>query len=151
MILDDYYNYIYKMDFNELNNRFKYLGAGSSRAVYEISTDCVGKFSFNKGGDSQCSLENHIFNNCRAYFREYLCPIIWYKKGMVIMKKAEPLGNIDYNMDLNLERIGRGENVRRDMRALARKYDLLYGDLLAPSSWGFIREKLYLIDYGCKD
>jgi len=70
---------------------------------------------------------------------------------MVVMKKAVPLRNINHYEDVDFDKIRKGKNIRGDMRAFSKKYNLLYGDLLAPSSWGFIREKLYLIDYGCKD
>ncbi|MDP4143797.1 MAG: hypothetical protein Q8936_04845 [Bacillota bacterium] len=150
--LEDEFNRIYDMDLHEINHKFKYIGEGSSRAVYALDNRLVIKVATCKSGYSQCKLENHIFNDVSDNLKDYLCPIIWYRPGMIVMPRAYPLTNVmNREDDVNLSKIGRGKQGYKDLRYLSKKYNLLFDDIIAPSSWGFLDGKLVLIDYGCKN
>lgn len=142
-------NEIYSMNLNEIDKSFTFLGSGCCRAVYAIDKSHVIKVAYCLDGYDQCGLENRIYRHVDKNLRRYLCPILWYRPGMIVMPRATPLSYLIKDDIVDLRKLGRGSTVPRDMKRLAKKYNLLYEDIVSPTSWGAINGQLYLIDYGC--
>lgn len=148
-MMESRFEYIYSMDLYELFKNFRYLGEGSSRVVFGIDNQYVVKCSKSRNGDKQCSKENRIYSKANDHYKDYLCPIVWYKKGMIVMPRAVSLRHLIGRKAIETSRIRPGKDVHEDLRKLSKKYGLYFTDLLSSSSWGFVNNRLVLIDYGC--
>lgn len=148
--LEDFFNWIYDMNIEEAERRFLYLGEGISRAAFAINDYYVAKFAKNKDGDYQSRVEYHVYRHAGKYI-DYLCPIVWYKKGLIIMRRAIPLEYLTRHDTIDISKVRLYRDSYRDLNELADKFNLLYGDITAVSSWGILENKLVLVDYGCKD
>ncbi len=142
---------IYNMSNKEIRNNFKYLGEGISRIVYGINDFYVIKLAKGIDGKYQNNVERYIYNNVNDYFRDYLCPIVWFRPGMLVMLRAEPLKNSPHYGNVNLSKIIRDRDCKRDIKLLADTFELLYEDLTARSSWGILYNRAVLVDYGCTE
>lgn len=148
----DLFEEIYASDKHIISRSYEFLGEGASRAVYGIDENFVVKIAKNKTGFYQCDTENHIYSSIQEQNRKYFCPVIWYKKGMIFMRRAIPLTAI-----LNRKRgcIFDYTNIKRDsaffknIKKIAKHYDLLYPDVKSITSWGTLDDRPVLIDYGC--
>ncbi len=143
---------IYEANRNYIKKNYKYLGEGASRIVFEINDDYVMKVSKGKTGNYQCRTENYIYTNIQEKNKKYFCPIIWYKKGMIVMRKAVPFTEIighKHGSIFEYTNIKADSLFFKNIKKIARHYDLLYPDIKAISSWGILDEKPILIDYGC--
>jgi len=152
--LDHWFEWIYSLDIAQMENTFPLVARGASRWVYAISDDFVIKVATCRDGEKQCRVENHVFNHAGSYLKRYLCPIVWYDRGMVVMLKATPLVPLEQVVGdpvVDLSRISPGGEAYRDMRDLSRKFNLLYEDLISVTAWGIINNRPVLIDYGCKN
>lgn len=143
---------IYSADRHTLKKHFKFLGQGASRVVYAIDNTYVVKISKNRTGKYQCKTENHIYNNIDPKYRKYFCPIVWYREGFVVMKRAEPFSEIlglKHGSIFEYTTINRNGDFFITLKKITKKYDLLYPDIKAISSWGILDGTPVLIDYGC--
>jgi hypothetical protein len=147
--LDDWFDRIYYMDKNSIDNNFIYIGEGISRATYAISDDFVAKFATCMDGIDQCKLEYTIYKNCGKSIRKHLCPVVWYRSGMIVMRRAKPLTEITEITTIDINRMGFDEKSMKELKYTIKKYNLLYEDILATSSWGELDKRPVLIDYGC--
>lgn len=145
--LSDMFENIYYMRPEEIRLNFKFLGAGISRAVYAIDDYFVVKRATCMDGFDQCGLEKKIYENSGAKYKKYLCPVIWYRPGMLVMPRAVPFTDLSPNTLFNINSLGRGAGA--DLKRLSRKYNLLFEDILSSSSWGLLAGRPVLIDYGC--
>ena len=143
---------IFLMSKTDIERNYDYLGEGAGRKVYAINKQYVIKLSKSKGGDKQCEMENYIFNNAPRYSKKYLCPVVFYKDDMIIMKRATALAKTTEDKDKNIFRllgISVEDPFYKKINKLIDIFDLLYGDVKCLSSWGLIDGQLVLIDYGC--
>jgi hypothetical protein len=143
---------IYFTDHHTLKKEYKFLGQGASRIVYAINEDYVVKLSKNRTGKYQCRTEYYIYNNIEEEYKIYFCPIVWYKEGMIVMRRAEPFSEIlglKHGSIFEYTSIKRSSEFFRTIKKIATRYDLLYPDIKAISSWGIFEKKPVLIDYGC--
>jgi len=148
----DLFEELYLTDHHSLKDKYKFLGQGASRIVYAIDETYVVKFSKNKTGKYQCKTEDYIYNNIDPKYRKYFCPIIWYKEGMIVMRRALPLTEIlglKHGNIFEYTSIRRSSDFFKNIKTIAKHYDLLYPDIKAISSWGILDQKPLLIDYGC--
>jgi hypothetical protein len=150
---DFWFDKIYRMGLREINSRFPVLARGSCRRVYDIGGSCVAKAATNREGFDQCRTEEFVYRNERSSLRRYLCPVLWYRPGMLIMAKAIPvipLDRVSGDPYMDFEGMGMGPWIYGDLRHLSNKYGLLYEDLLSVTAWGYMGGNLMLIDYGCR-
>lgn len=143
---------IFFMSKTDIERQFEYLGQGAGRAVYGINNRYVIKLSKSDGGDKQCETEEYIYKNAPPYLKKYLCPVIWYKDDMVIMKRATSLVKNNEDRHKNIFRllgIRIDDPFYKKVNKLVDLFDLLYGDVKSLSSWGLLDGRLVLIDYGC--
>lgn len=145
--MNEWFESIYSMRPVEIRDIFPYLGNGISRTVYAISNFYVAKIAANLDGFDQCSMEAEIYKNSSKKYKSYLCPILWYKPGMVVMPRAVPVTNISSSPVFNISILGK--DAFPDLKHLAHKYDLLFEDIESSSSWGILMGRTVLIDYGC--
>jgi hypothetical protein len=144
-----YYESIYNLGLNGLRSKFPLVGDGTTRLVFGIDNYLVAKASINKEGIDQCSVEDKVFRQS-GELRRYLCPLVWYKKGLIIMRRALPLEGIASGEYINLKKIG-GERTYRDLVYLSKKFDLNFKDIISISSWGLLDGRPVLFDYGEKN
>jgi hypothetical protein len=143
---------IFLMSKTDIERKFQYLGEGAGRIVYALNDQYVIKLSKSKGGDLQCEKEYYIYQHTPTIMKKYLCPIVWYRDDMLIMKRAISLvkqredrnKNIFRYFNINIE-----DPFYKNINILIDKFDLLYGDVKSLSSWGLLDGSLRLIDYGC--
>lgn len=147
--LEDWFDRIYYMDKSSIERNFVYIGEGISRATFAISEDFVAKFATCLDGIDQCKLEYKIFKNCSRNFRKHLCPVIWHRSGMIVMRRAKPLTEITDIPTVDINRMGFDKRSMKELKHIIKKYNLLYEDILATSSWGELDNRPVLIDYGC--
>ena len=147
----NWFEAIYKMDIQEIYEKFPLLEEGSCRKVFAISDELVIKLATNDEGIHQCRVEYKVYNKAKRHLREYLCPVLWHKYAMVVMERATPLTKITFAPYIEFEGIGHPEQVYRDLRELSRKHNLLFEDIMSTTSWGILGGKPVLIDYGCTD
>lgn len=144
---ENWFESIYSMGPVKISEKFPYLGSGISRAVYALNNYYVVKVAMNRDGLDQCMLENKIFLTSDLKFRKYICPVLWYRTGMIIMPRALPLTFLSSSSTFEISSLG--EHAFHDLKQLSRKYNLLFDDIESISSWGMLYGKPVLIDYGC--
>lgn len=147
-MLHDWFERVYKMDRDEISRRFPLLAAGSSRLVYTVNRDFVIKVATKRDGYDQCSRENRVYKNVDNSLKRYLCPVVWYRPGMIAMQRAVPI--LPLHMLRGDPQISAPDSVYRDLMVLSKRFNLLYEDLLSETSWGYLGNRLVLIDYGCR-
>lgn len=152
--MEDWFEHIYYSDINSIDSTYKYLAEGSSRLIYAISDDLIVKIATCRDGVRQCRTESRVYRHCGSYLRRYLSPVLYHRHGMIVMARAVPLVNNEYvtgDPPVNLSQVGPPEVVAKDLRTLSKKFDLLYEDLISATSWGHVKDRLVLIDYGCEN
>jgi len=131
---------IFLMSKIDVERNYEYIGEGSGRTVYALNKRYVIKLSKSKGGDKQCEMEEYIFKNAPRYLKKYLCPIVWHKDDMVIMKSATTLfKNNEYKHKNVFRHLGISVNdpFYKKTNKLVDIFDLLYGDVKSLSSWDY--------------
>ena len=136
------------MSEKEILKNFVYLGEGAGRRVFAISKEFVIKIAKGKFGIMQNKIEGFVYRNASSKYNKYLCPVVWYKPSMLVMRRAVPLVE-DTEYFTSLKDFCRNEIFYRDIQVLTRKYLLSSKDIRAKSSWGTLDGKYVLIDYGC--
>lgn len=137
------------MNSREIDKNFEYIGEGISRVVYGIDDNYVIKLAKGFDGRYQSNVEKYIYTNVNNYFRDYLCPIVWFKPGMTVMMRALPLKNNIHHNRVNLSKVIKDRDCKNDLKLLSNTFGLLYGDIEARSSWGVLNGIPVLVDYGC--
>lgn len=143
------FNRIYNMEIYEIKNRFPFIGEGISRAVYAINNDYIFKIAKDLDGDYQCKVEHYIYKHARRRLKSYLCPVIWYRKGMIVMPRAIPMSSIINEPYIDISKVRRNRDSYRELIELSERYDLFFEDIVSTSSWGLLNNIPVLIDYGC--
>jgi hypothetical protein len=143
---------IFLMGKTDIERKFQYLGEGAGRIVYALNDQYVIKLSKSKGGDMQCEMEYYVYQHTPANMKKYLCPVVWYRDDLLIMKRATSLVKQRDDRHKNIFRyfnINVNDPFYKNINILIDKFDLLYGDVKSLSSWGLLDGSLRLIDYGC--
>jgi len=133
----------------EIAGRYKYLGEGISRKVFAIDDDYVIKLAKDSDGYHQNRVEQYVYTQVNEHLRKYLCPLILFTPKCIIMTRAQPLSEIIKDKSVNIKTIRQEKTACRDLNYLAKKYYLLYDDIIDTSSWGKLEDENVLIDYGC--
>ncbi len=133
---------------HDLNrNYYPLIGSGSGRNVYDLGNGYVVKKARNYKGIAQNKAENQIYNHSRS---ELFAGIIAVSDDYtyLVMEKAEAIRSMSdvwryYHVS------GAREFFRTKLfHSAADKYELLPNDLYRKTSWGIIRERPVVIDYG---
>ena len=128
-------------------NYYTVIGSGSGRIVFDMGNGYVVKMAKNKKGIAQNKAEYQI---ATADHSDLFAKIVTVSEGYryLIMEKAKQIRSIaevwkyfHVNNNRELSRLDLFQNI-------TQKYDLLMGDLYRKTSWGFVKEKLVIIDYG---
>ncbi len=127
--------------------KYRKLGAGSGRYVYDMENGYVIKFGRNRKGLAQNQVEDEIYHKRRE-------PVLAAVAGcssdnrILVMEKADPYKNYYslrqyYNISSMRELLHIAE-----VRRMVEEYQLVGVDLMKISSWGELRGRPVLIDYG---
>ncbi|SKA77578.1 hypothetical protein SAMN05443428_10240 [Caloramator quimbayensis] len=143
------FNRIYDMELYEIQRSFPYLGEGISRAVFAVNNDYVVKVAKDLDGDYQCKVEYYVYTHTNKILKDYLCPIVWYKRGMIAMPRAIPLSYYIREPYIDISKVRSDRNSYEDLIRLSNKFNLLFEDIVSTSSWGILNNRMVLIDYGC--
>ena len=136
-----------KMILNLQQGRLRFIGAGSSRRVYDIGDGYVVKAAKNYRGLKQNRMEYMVFNNEKS---RILAPVLAISEDnrFLIMRKGERLNSfypvLQYYNVKNMKELTN----EPQFMVLKNKYLLAGGDLVRISSWGMVNEVPLLIDYG---
>lgn len=152
MIPLDLFENIYLSNIHSVKAKYEFLGEGASRVVYGIDENFVVKISKNKTGKYQCKTENYIYSTLSEKNKKYFCPIVWYKSGMIVMRRAISFSEIlnrKHGSIFEYSNIKKDSEFFKNVRKISKHYDLLYPDVKTISSWGILDDKPVLIDYGC--
>lgn len=148
----DLFEDLYLWDNKKLKKEYEFLGQGASRMVYGINDDYVIKVSKNRTGKYQCKTEYFIYNDVNSQDKKFFCPVVWYKPGMLVMMRANSFTKIlgiKHGSIFEYTTIKRNSVFFKNIKKIAKYYDLLYPDIKTISSWGILNNKPVLIDYGC--
>jgi hypothetical protein len=141
-----------RIDFDHIRqkideNKYPVLGFGTGRTVYDADNGYVVKVARNKKGIVQNKAEQQISSQDEDDIFAKILAVSEDSKYL-IMEKAEKVNSISevwkyYNVHSNRE-LFRLEQ----FRGLTTKYGLLYADLYRKDSWGLVKEKPLIIDFG---
>lgn len=126
---------------------YRYIGAGSARKVYDLNNGFVIKIARNIKGIAQNEAEFLISNDdesslfAKVYFLSDDYKYLIMEKANGIKSEKEIL---NYFKIQNKKQLKSNE----DIKEVHDKYNLVWADLYKFTSWGKIKDKLVLIDYG---
>ena len=132
---------------NLRRGKYRYIGGGSSREVYDLNNGYVVKVAKNRAGIEQNKTEYRIYSKDNTgIFAKIVQVSDNYE--YVVMKKARKVKRIEevwkyFNVSNKMEFYNVGEIER-----LRNKYNLILADINRVSSWGIINGNLVIIDYG---
>ncbi len=141
-----------KFDLEEIlsnlrDNKFSYIGSGSGRHVFDLGNGYVVKAAKNRKGFAQNKVEYQIAQDSHSsLFAEIIQVSDDY--GLLIMERAHRVKEMKevwkyFHVHSNSE-LARVTEIRR----ICEKYNLLFADLRRTSSWGWVNDKMVIIDYG---
>ena len=116
------------------------IGEGSSREIYRFNNYIIKK-SKNKRGKIECSNEYYLYENIDAMYKKYLCPVIYYDDGIIVMQNTEHVNLEEFNQNI----LSKHENL---ISYLYKEFGMDDFDLKCHFNWGKINENYVLIDYG---
>lgn len=129
------------------SGKYRYLGSGSARSVYDLENGYVVKAAKNKGGLIQNQIENKIYRQeTEKLFAEVLAMSDDFR--LLVMKKAERVKSL--NQVLAYYQVDKMEQLLQEVHfwEIINKYNLVRADLIRRSSWGMLEQVPVLIDYG---
>lgn len=128
-------------------NKYKQLGIGSSRYVYDLENGYVLKIAKDIRGIYQNEIEFKIYQSQKSGFFAEVIEVSEDNKCL-IMSKAKLIKHIstvyNYYKVRNINGLLKINNFSDDIHI----NNLSKGDILRVSSWGIIDERPVLIDYG---
>ena len=138
-----------QLPIKKIAEKYNFLGEGIARRVYALDDDYVIKISKGIDGFYQNSVENYIYKNASDELRSILCPIEYFTTRYIIMKRATPMSFFTKAKYIDISNFKGYGHIQKYLDLLMEKFYLLEEDLYSPTSWGFLNNRLYLIDYGC--
>jgi hypothetical protein len=145
----DLFNSIYNTGRKRIQKKYKFLGEGVSRKVYALDDNYVIKLAKGEDGIYQNKIEYYVFTSSSENLKKYLCPIVWFRPEMLIMRRAVPMKKFVKSRFIMLNTLWPDMNSVNEINYLARRYLLDYNDIISTSSWGKLNNANVLIDYGC--
>ena len=138
----------YNRIMNELKQgKYKKLGAGSGRFVYDIGNGLVVKYGRNQKGLAQNQQEHEIFHVRRDPILAAVVDLSADNRFLV-MEKADTYCKTIY-LCRYFQVSNMGELIKiPEIKRVVYEYQLEASDLTKLSSWGEVRQRPVLIDYG---
>ena len=137
------------MTLKDFKKNYIFLGEGLARKVFALDETLVVKVAKGEEGYYQNFVENYVYANCSTTEKKYLCPINYYSKKLIIMPRAIPYLNLPKRKTVNFSILRDEPTVETDILHLGKTFMLFIEDLYSPTSWGYVNDNYYLIDYGC--
>lgn len=137
------------MSLKDFKKNYTLLGEGLARKVFALNDNLVVKVAKGEEGYYQNFVENYVYTNCSTTERKYLCPIKYYSKKLIIMPRAMPYINLPRRKIVDFSILRDELTAEDDILHLGNTFMLFIEDLYSPTSWGFLNDDYYLIDYGC--
>jgi hypothetical protein len=139
-------------DFREIasnirQRKYKRIGIGSGRVVYDLGNGFVVKVARNKKGIAQNEAEYKISTVAETDLLAKILDIS-EKSQYLIMEKAEKVNHISHVWKYFNVRSNRGLFQVKELRDICIKCDLLPWDFGRRVNWGKINDKPVVIDYG---
>jgi len=133
--------------FNIQRGYYKYIGSGSSRDVFDLENGYVVKMARNFAGIAQNKAEYNISNYSDS---NLFAKVIKVSNdfNFLIMEKADKIYNISEVLDYFNVRDKKELLHLEELQNIKSNYNLILGDLDRKSSWGIIKRKTVIIDYG---
>lgn len=138
------FKYIIK---NLNQNKYRLIGSGSGRHVYDLDNGYVVKVAKNKRGfvqnkaEYQIASSNHspVFAKIVAVSDDFEC---------LIMEKADRI--MSFSVIFQYYHVRNYRELFRldEFKDFPKKYNLLFADLRRRSSWGLVKGKPVIIDFG---
>lgn len=132
---------------NIKNGKYRYIGSGSSRRVYDLNNGYVIKIAKNKAGVEQNKAE-YMISEMGNYniFAKVICAISDY--NFIVMKKGKKIKSMSY--------IWKYFNVEDEydffnlpiIKSIKYRYGLVVSDLARTSSWAIVDGTVRIIDFG---
>lgn len=127
--------------------RYRYIGSGSSRKVFDLGNGYVVKVAKNNAGIAQNKMEYRISlrDSSNLFAKVIQASDDFYA---IVMQKADKIYDFSYVCNyFNVESIRDVINLKK-FQNIHYRYNLLLNDLCRTSSWGIINGKPIIIDYG---
>lgn len=129
------------------NRKYQLIGKGSGRYVYDLNNGYVVKVAKNRRGLAQNDAERRIGSEDHSRIFAKIAAVS-EDSHLLIMEKADRIHSIGevwnyYHVKSNRE-LFRLEKFRETMN----KYNLLQPDLTRRNSWGRVKGRPVIIDYG---
>ncbi|GGG13559.1 hypothetical protein [Paenibacillus abyssi] len=88
-----------------LKLRYKILGSGKTRIVYDLKNGYVLKIAISRRGLRSNQREYDIYTRCSRRMRRYLCPVMEHGHGWIIMKKLKRRAVLSDKDEMTLSKI----------------------------------------------
>ena len=132
---------------NTAHRKYRYIGSGSSRKVFDLGNGYVVKVARNKAGIAQNKMEYKISLTTSS---NLFAKVIQSSKDFnaLIMEKADKVDDFSYICNYfnvqNIIEVLRLEEIQN----IHKSFNLLLNDLCRTSSWGIINGRPVIVDYG---
>lgn len=140
------------VDFKEIARNivkrvYKYIGAGSGRAVFDLGNEYVVKVAKNIRGIAQNEAEYKISLTSDTHL---FAKISHTSEGFrfLIMEKAEKIKHISFVWNYFNVKNNKELFQTKELQDIACKYNLTLRDLGRVTNWGQINGKPIIVDYG---
>ncbi len=139
----DIYNILYGIE----SGLYKYIGKGSARKVYDLNNGFVIKIARNIKGIAQNEAEFLISKDSNSAL---LAKVYFLSSDYkyLIMKKADKIKSEEKFLSYFNIQDKRELKNNKAVKEIHDKYNLVWADLYKLTSWGIVKNKLLLIDYG---
>jgi hypothetical protein len=140
------------VDFNIIisnlrKNKYRYIGSGSGRRVFDLENGYVVKVAKNQKGIAQNKVEYQIASEDHTnHFAKITHVTNNYQ--LLIMEKAVLINNITIVWKYFDVRNNKEFYQLEWVNDILSKHDLLFVDLCRPANWGIIDNHPIIIDYG---
>lgn len=141
------------------NKKYKILGSGSGRTVFDLQNGYVVKVAKNKRGLAQNEVEYKIFSDINNHLmkthsmKHYSnlfagIPAASSDFRLIVMEKAEKVDHI--SSVFHYFHVGSKSEFQnlKEFKDISERYDLLLSDLCRHSNWGLINGRPVVVDYG---
>lgn len=144
--------YAVYISFNEIIrninlNKYRYIGSGSGREVYDLHNGYVVKIAKNIKGIAQNEVEHYISDNANS---DLLAKVTYisYDLKYLIMEKADKVSSMSGILRyFNVSNKSDLSNIK-EIRKIAERFDLVYADFFKSNNWGKINGRYVIVDYG---
>jgi len=141
-----------QIDFKQIymnirKGRYRYLGMGSGRIVFDLGNGYVVKVARSRRGIGQNRAEYKIASSDDSGLFAGI-PAVSKRSGYLIMNKAEGIRDISYVWDYFHVKNNQELFQVPTIQEISQKYGLLLWDLGRAVNWGQINGKPVIIDYG---